>query len=90
MYNLGVIQSADFKRKDIFMIKFEIVNNEYVSKVSGQVKQIYNLYMYVNGVRVELNFKGDMTTFNLIHSLMSNCEELTLMNKGDILTYEEK
>lgn len=72
------------------MIKFEIVKNEYVSKTSGQVREIFNLYMYVNGVRVELNFKGDMTTFNLIHSLMQTSDDLMVMNKGDIRTYEEK
>lgn len=69
-------------------MKFKIVKKEYTSKSTGEQKSIFNFYFVVNDIEIELNFKGDMTTFNLIHSILKTMPGLQALKIGEVLEFE--
>ena len=51
---------------------FEIEKVEYVSKQTGQMKTMYKVSYILNGVKLEMTFKGDLHTLSIVNQLMND------------------
>lgn len=53
---------------------FEIEKVEYISKQTGQIKIMYKVSYILNGIKLEMTFKGDLHTLSIVNQLMNdNC-----------------
>lgn len=53
---------------------FEIEKIEYLSKQTGQMKTMYKISYILNGIKLEMTFKGDLHTLSIVNQLMNdNC-----------------
>jgi hypothetical protein len=50
---------------------FEIKKVEYLSKQTGQMKTMYKVSYVLNGVELEMTFKGDLHTLSIVNQLMN-------------------
>lgn len=51
---------------------FEIEKVEYLSKQTGQMKTMYKVSYVLNGVKLEMTFKGDLHTLSIVNQLMND------------------
>lgn len=51
---------------------FEIEKVEYISKQTGQMKSMYKVSYILNGVKLEMTFKGDLHTLSIVNQLMND------------------
>lgn len=51
---------------------FEIEKVEYISKQTGQMKTMYKISYILNGVKLEMTFKGDLHTLSIVNQLMND------------------
>lgn len=51
---------------------FEIKKVDYVSKQTGQMKTMYKVVYCLNGIEMEMTFKGDLHTLSIINQLMND------------------
>ena len=51
---------------------FEIERVEYISKQTGQMKTMYKVSYVLNGVKLEMAFKGDLHTLSIVNQLMND------------------
>lgn len=53
---------------------FEVEKVEYVSKQTGQLKTMFKISYIIQGIKMEMTFKGDLHTLSIINQLMNdNC-----------------
>lgn len=53
---------------------FKIEKVEYISKTTGQKKEMYKITYVCNGINLEMTFKGDLQTLSIVQQLMNdNC-----------------
>lgn len=51
---------------------FEIEKVEYISKQTGQMKTMYKISYVLNGVKLEMTFKGDLHTLSIVNQLLND------------------
>ena len=51
---------------------FKIEKVEYISKQTGHLKTMYKVSYVLDGVELEMTFKGDLHTLSIINQLMND------------------